>query len=257
MSRPIGAGRGVLGLLLLAILIVLVALPALAAEPSGSPAASADPTATAAPTPAPTAVPTPTAASTAAPTPAAAPTATRAPAATAEPDEDGESANPDKPAKEPKGAKAPENDVTITGTVATRTDADGQTEYTMAVGGKTLVLEAGPRWFFGNDHPLKAFVGKRVTITGSQRVGEDDVDVEAVNGTRLRAPGKPPWAGGWKRVGERHPGWTQEKWDRWQTKATERAKRFGTDCFPPGQCKEKPNKGGAAPDDVAGPDDRD
>ena len=49
--------------------------------------------------------------------------------------------------------------------------------------------------------------------------------------------------------------WTQEKWDRWQTKATERAKRLGTECFPPGQCKDKPNKGGATPDEVAGPDD--
>ena len=250
MSRPTGAGRGVLGLLLLAILIVLVALPTLAAEPSGSAAPSADPTATTAPTPTPTAAPT----ATPAPTATAAPAATSAPE---EPDEADESAKPGKPGKEPKGARAPENDVTITGTVATRTDAEGQTEYTMGVGGKTLVLEAGPRWFFGNDHPLKAFVGKRVTITGSQRVGEDEVDVETVDGTRLRAAGKPPWAGGWKRVGERHPGWTQEKWDRWQTKATERAKRSGTECFPPGQCKDKPNKGGAASDEAAGPDDRD
>jgi hypothetical protein len=229
MSRSTDAGRGVLGLLLLAILIVLVALPTLAAEPSGSAPASV------------------------------APTATAAPAATAEPadpDEDGDSAKPDKPAKEPKGAKAPENAVTITGTVATRTNADGDTEYTMVAGGKTLVLEAGPRWFFGSDHPLNAIVGKRVTITGSQRAGGDEVDVEAVNGTRLRAPGKPPWAGGWKRVGERHPGWTQEKSDRWQTKAAERAKRLGTDCFPPGQCKDKPNKGGGASDESAGPDDR-
>ena len=220
MSRRIDAGRGILSLLVVAILIVLVALPTLAAQPSGSPAASAAPAATPA----------------------------------TEPDE--EAAKPGKPAKEPKSAKTPANDVTITGTVATRTDADGATEYTMDVGGKTLILEAGPRWFHGTDHPLKAFVGKNVTITGSQRAGEDEVDVEAVNGNRLRAAGKPPWAGGWKRVGERHPGWTQEKWDRWQTKAAGRAKRLGTDCFPPGLCKDKPNKGGAASDDAAGPDDR-
>jgi opacity protein-like surface antigen len=43
--------------------------------------------------------------------------------------------------------------------------------------------------------------------------------------------GKPPWAGGWKRVGEGHPGWSQEKADRFKAK-------FG-DCFPPGQCKDK------------------
>lgn len=213
MSRPTSAGRGLLGLLVLAVLIVLVALPTLAAEPFESPAASADPTATAPPT-----------------------------------------AKPEKPPKAPKAAKTPANDVTITGTVATRTDARGQTEYTMVAGGRTLVLDAGPRWFFGNDHPLKAFVGKRVTITGSQRVGEDEVNVKAVNGTRLRAAGKPPWAGGWKRVGERHPGWTQEKWDRWQTRAAGKARALGTDCFPPGQCKVKPAKGGATSGDMTGPD---
>lgn len=237
MSRPTGAERGVLGLLSLAVLIILVALPTLAAEPSVSPAASAEPTASAAATPA--------------------PSATAAPAATAEPNEVEESAKPTKPPKEPKGpkaAKTPANDVTITGTVATRTHADGNTEYTMAAGGKTLVLEAGPRWYFGDDHPLKAFVGKRVTITGSQRAGDDEVDVEAVNGTRLRAAGKPPWAGGWKRVGQRHPGWSQEKWDRWQERAAARAERFGTDCFPPGQCKDKPGKRGATPGDMTGPD---
>ena len=247
MSRPTGAGRGLLGLLALAVLVILVALPTLAAEPSGSAPASADPTSSAAPTPAATAAPIAT----------AEPRATLAPAATAAPeelDEDDGSGKPDKPAKEPKGAKAPENAVTITGTVATRTDAEGQVEYTMVVAGETLVLDAGPPWFHGTNHPLKGFVGKRVTITGSQRAGEDEVDVETVNGTRLRAPGKPLWAGGWKRVGERHPGWTQEKWDRWQARAAGKAKQLGTDCFPPGQCKDKPNKGGAASDDMTNPD---
>jgi hypothetical protein len=247
MSRPTGAGRGLLGLLALAVLVVLVALPTLAAEPSGSAPASAEPTPSAAPTPAATAAPTATARATLAPAATAAPE---------EPDETVESGKPDKPAKEPKGAKTPENAVTITGTVATRTDAEGQVEYTMVVAGKTLVLEAGPRWFHGTNHPLKPFVGKRVTITGSQRVGEDEVDVETVDGTRLRPAGKPLWAGGWKRVGERHPGWTQEKWDRWQERAAGKAKQLGTDCFPPGQCKDKPNKDGAASDGTAGPDDR-
>lgn len=230
MSRPKGAGRGFLGLLALAVLIVFVALPTLAAEPSGSPVASAAPTAT------------------------AAPRATAAPAATAEPDKPDKSAKPEKSPKAPKAEKAPGIDVTITGTVATRTDADGNTEYTTVAGGRTLVLDAGPSWFHGANHPLKAFVGKRVTITGSQRAGEDEVDVDAVNGTRLRAAGKPPWAGGWKRVGERHPGWTQEKWDRWQAKAAAKARALGTDCFPPGQCKDKPGKRAAASDDMTGAD---
>ena len=245
MSRSKGVGRGLLDLLLLGGLIVLVAMPTLAAEPSASPSASAPPSATATATDAPTTAPTE--APTTAPTEA--PAATAVPAATAEPDE--ESA---KPEKAPKAKKAPGVDVTITGTVATRTDADGNTEYTTVAGGKTLVLEAGPAWFHGANNPLKPFVGERVTITGSQRPGEDEVDVEAVNGTSLRAAGKPPWAGGWKRVGERHPGWTQEKWDRWQARAAGKARALGTDCFPPGQCKDKPGKGGAASDDMTGPD---
>ena len=249
MSRSKGVGRGLLDLLLLAGLIVLVAMPTLAAEPSTSPSASAAPSATATATEAPTTAPTD------APAATAAPTATAAPAAEpAEPDEDDGTGKPEKSPKPGKADKAPEVEVTITGTVATRTDADGNTEYTTVAGGKTLVLEAGPSWFFGANHPLKPYVGKRVTIVGEQRAGEAEVDVKTVNGTRLRAEGKPPWAGGWKRVGERHPGWTQEKWDRWQTKAAGKAKALGTDCFPPGQCKDKPGKGGAASDDMTGPD---
>ena len=250
MSRSKGVGRGLLDLVLLGGLIVLVAMPTLAAEPSTSPSASTAPSATTAPTEAPTTAPTD------APAATAAPTATAAPATEPDedPDEDAGSSKPEKSPKPGKADKAPEVEVTITGTVATRTDADGNTEYTTVAGGKTLVLEAGPSWFYGANHPLKPYVGKRVTITGGQRAGEAEVDVKTVDGKRLRAEGKPPWAGGWKRVGERHPGWTQEKWDRWQAKAAGKAKALGTDCFPPGQCKDKPGKGGAASDDMTGPD---
>ena len=75
-----------------------------------------------------------------------------------------------------------------------------------------------------------------------------------VDGKRIRAEGKPPWAGGWKRVGERHPGWTQEKWDRWQAKMAGKAKALGVDCWPPGHCKDKPGKGAPASDDMTGAD---
>ena len=211
MSEPIRTRRGLLALAVLAVLIALVALPALAAEPSASPTVTAEPT--------------------------------------VQPRAAEESAKPDKTRKAPKAKKAPGVPVTITGTVASRTDADGRAEYTMSTGGQTLVLDGGPSWFYGDDHPLKAHVGKRVTITGSQRPGDLEVDVEAVDGQAIRAPGKPPWAGGWKRVGERHPGWTQEKWDRWQAKAAAKAKARGTDCFPPGQCKDKRTKGAAASGD--------
>lgn len=228
MSRPVtGPARSFLGLIVLVALAVVVALPALAADPSGSPDTSASATAPAA---------------------TAAPAATDAPKASDGPQK---SPKPDKPAKLDKGPGA---DVTLTGTVGTRTDADGATEYTLTTGGKTVVLEAGPAWFYGDDHPLKAYVGKRVTITGSQRGGADEVEVAAVDGKRLRAQGKPPWAGGWKRVGETHPGWSQEKWDRWQARMAARLDALGVDCWPPGRCKDKPGKGDAAADDLTGAD---
>jgi hypothetical protein len=249
MSRPsTGAARGVLGLLVLAALIALVALPALAADPSGSPAASESPSATAAPSPTAAPTPAPTATATAAPTATAVPQATNEPDATAEPEKS------PKPDKAPKAEKGPETEVTVTGTVGTRTDADGETEYTLTAGATLLVLDGGPSWFYGDDHPLKAYVGKRVTITGSQRAGQTELDVATVDGKRIRAEGKPLWAGGWKRVGERHPGWTQEKLDRWQAKAAGKAKALGVDCWPPGHCKDKPGKGGAAADDMTGAD---
>jgi hypothetical protein len=117
------------------------------------------------------------------------------------------------PGKGPKASKEPEVAVTLRGIVAATTDADGTTTYSMTSGGKTVRLDAGPSWFFGDKHPLAAFVGKTVTIVGGQR--SDEVDVESVDGIRLRAEGKPAWAGGWKAVGSAHPGWSQAKADRW------------------------------------------
>jgi hypothetical protein len=140
-----------------------------------------------------------------------------------------------KPSKGPKASKAPEVQVTIRGEVGSTTDAKGRLEFTLLAGGKTLRLSAGPSWFFGAKNPLLPFVGKTVTIVGEQR--GDEIDVVSVDGTALRAPGKPPWAGGWKVVGKIHPGWSQEKADRQAAKAKARA-----DCFPPGLCKDKPNK---------------
>ena len=137
-------------------------------------------------------------------------------------------------ARKGKGSETP---VTLTGTVATATDADGNTTYTLRSGGTTYTLEAGPPWFFGDNHPLKPYVGKSVTIVGEKAADSNEVDVETVDGKALREPGKPPWAGGWKVVGKRHPGWSQEKADRFKQK-------FG-DCFPPGQCKNKPGASAA------------
>jgi hypothetical protein len=194
-GRTISA-RGTGGLLAVVALVGLLALPVLAADPSPSSGVS----------------------------PAAEPTA--APAATAAPTE--------KPGKGPKPSKAPEVDVTATGTVGTRTAANGRTEYTLTTGSTVRVLSAGPPWFWGDDHPLASYVGKNVTVAGTTRSGGDEIDVLTVNGTAIREPGRPPWAGGWKAVGERHPGWSQDKADRWKAKAEAK----GVDCWPPGHCKE-------------------
>jgi hypothetical protein len=143
---------------------------------------------------------------------------------------------PDKAGKPEHEAEVP---VTVTGTVEATTDADGEIGYTLTSGGTTYALGAGPSWFWGDKHPLKAYVGKTVTITGEQAAGSAEVDVLTVDGKALREAGKPPWAGGWKVVGKAHPGWSQEKADRFKAK-------FG-DCFPPGQCKDKAPGPAAAP----------
>lgn len=138
--------------------------------------------------------------------------------------------------------KAPKAPITLNGTIRAIADADGETAYTLTDGGTTYTLEAGPPWFFGADHPLKPYVGKSVRVEGEVAEGSTEVEVISVDGVALREPGKPPWAGGWKVVGEAHPGWSQEKADRFDAK-------FG-DCFPPGQCKDKPNQGGPGDDEA-------
>ena len=135
------------------------------------------------------------------------------------------------PGKGPKESKEPETPVSVRGVVGSTTDADGHVQFTLTADGKTLKLSAGPPWFWGDKNPLKGSVGKTVTIAGSQR--GDEIDVDTVDGVAIREPGRPPWAGGWKAVGSAHPGWTQEKADRFKDKAKAR----GVDCWPPGQCK--------------------
>jgi hypothetical protein len=115
-----------------------------------------------------------------------------------------------KEAKQAKPDKGPELTTTITGTVTKGQDDKGRPSYAMTVGGTTWQLSAGPPWFLGDDNPLEASVGKRVTIVGTYHEGETDLSVDTVDGTTIRAAGKPPWAGGPKAVGERHPGWKGE-----------------------------------------------
>lgn len=152
-------------------------------------------------------------------------------------------------ATKPDKAHADKQSITITGTVELATSSNGEERYTLKDGGTTYQLEAGPPWFFGAKYPLKKFVGQKVTIEGAVAKGSTEVEVVSVNGTALREPGRPPWAGGWRVVGAAHPGWSQEKADRMQAK-------FG-DCFPPGQCKDKPNHaagGSGEPDESEGPE---
>lgn len=136
--------------------------------------------------------------------------------------------------KKAKVAKAP---ITISGTVSATTDDNGRREYRMSSGGTSYLLDGGPSWFYGEDHPLEKHVGKSVTIVGEVAEGATEVDVVTVDGTALREPGRPPWAGGWQRVGADHPGWSQEKADRMADKLERRKAKFG-DCFPPGLCKQ-------------------
>src|SRR5215210_237510 len=105
------------------------------------------------------------------------------------------SAKPDPPGQANKPPKAEKAPMTLNGTVAATTDADGRPSYTLASGGKTYTLEAGPSWFYGDNNPLKAYVGKSVKVIGEAAAGSTEVDVETVDGKALRAPGKPSWAG--------------------------------------------------------------
>jgi hypothetical protein len=170
--------------------------------PSGGPTASAPSAASQAP------------ASASAP----APTPTRAPQASQEPKPD-KSAKPERGPKDPNTPDAP---VTLRGTVAA-IQGGRWPEYTLAAGGKTYRLSAGPRWWWAANNPLAKFVGKAVTIGGEQESGSDEVDVLTINGTAIREPGRPPWAGGWKRVGAKHPGWAQWKVDKAAAKAAKDA----------------------------------
>ena len=136
-----------------------------------------------------------------------------------------------KPAATPKPAKTPDADEgpiqTLTGTLGTRTDADGDRDYVLG----DVELSVGPPWFWGTNNPLEQYVGSSVTVTGRMETNPpstnsngraNDADgpefeVCTINGTAVQAEGKPPWAGGPKAVGERHPGykgWSQGQANR-------------------------------------------
>jgi hypothetical protein len=138
------------------------------------------------------------------------PSASPVPSGQAKPDKSPNANKPDKAQKNAdKAAKAktPEVDVTIEGTVQQSTDGKGRPTFTLVAGGTTWELSAGPAWYWGAKNPLAAYVGKSVKIAGSHHEGSTELDVETVDGTAIRAAGKPPWAGGPWVVGPTHPGW--------------------------------------------------
>ncbi len=137
-----------------------------------------------------------------------------------------------KPDKAPKADKGPEVAVSVQGTVTKGADDKGRPTYSVTAGGKTWELSAGPSWFWGDKNPLDAFVGRSVAIAGSTHAGDTELDVETVDGTALRTPGKPPWAGGPWVVGETHPGWKPWMADGKPGKGLGREKA-------PGQLKDK------------------
>ena len=114
-----------------------------------------------------------------------------------------------KPSSSPdlEDRKAPELAVTVQGTVVKGADEQGRPTFSLTASGTTWSLSAGPPWFWGDKNPLAAYVGKTVTVVGSHPQGSQELDVDMVDGQALRAPGKPPWAGGPWVVGKIHPGW--------------------------------------------------
>jgi len=200
---------------------VLVAVPVLGVDPSRSPSTGTPPSAA-----------PPTAAASAHPSSAPASPAAN-PTASAKNDDDQQGGNSDKAAKPHDDKDTPEHAVTLTGLVGTAAGDDG--DFTLTVGSTVYTLDAGPKWWWGDASPLAASVGKRVTIDGELEDGSTDVDVLAVDGKQLRPAGRPPWAGGWKVVGPKHPGWAQWKVDK------QAAKGHGRDSAPGQQSGPSPS----------------
>src|SRR5438093_8336459 len=77
----------------------------------------------------------------------------------------------------------------------------------MTANGKTYQLEVGPPWWWGANNPLASKAGDVHDVTGEVEGSSNEIDVLSIDGTAVRQPGRPPWAGGPKEVGSKHPGW--------------------------------------------------
>lgn len=160
-----------------------------------------------------------------------------------------------KPAKVPKADRSPEVTVTVKGLVSSTKRADGTTDITIAADGKTLHLRVGPPWYVAATSPLTPFVGKTVTIVGEQ--DGDTIDVDTIDGVGVLGPGKPPWAGGWKKFGAGHPGWSQAKVDRQKAKDARKAAREAARaaCQAAGTCAADEPDESEAPEGSEAPDE--
>jgi hypothetical protein len=115
------------------------------------------------------------------------------------------------PTTNPTAGKAqkthkPEIAITVQGTIQKSAAQDGTTEFTMRANGTTYRLSDGPAWWWGANDPLAAYVGRTVEVVGKVAQGSTELDVQSFDGKALRVPGRPPWAGGPKAVGEKHLG---------------------------------------------------
>ena len=183
-----------------------IAIPVMGADPppSAGPSASADASSSTFPGASSSAAPSEPATP---PTESAQPSATPATVTTPKPDGTPDPASDSETKNGPKGDKELEVPVTVTGTVNQGTDGQGRPTYTLTAGTTTWELSAGPPWYWGDKNPLAAYVGKSVTVAGEAEQGGTELDVDTVDGKAIRAPGKPPWAGGPWAVGPTHPGW--------------------------------------------------
>ena len=134
-------------------------------------------------------------------------------------------ASPVGPAAAPRASAVPDDDatpeppiITLQGVLSEVVAVDGDRDYHIADATLGLVrLSVGPPWYWGANHPLAGLVGQTIVVTGrmddgrgrtdkakdktkdkvkAQDAAGPELDVYTVNGATIRAPGKPPWAGG-------------------------------------------------------------
>jgi hypothetical protein len=138
-------------------------------------------------------------------------------------------ASPTGLAAAPRASAAPDDDatpeppiITLQGVLSEVVAADGDRDYHIVdvTPGQMLGqvwLSVGPPWHWGANHPLAGLVGQTIIVTGrmddgrgrtdkakdktkdkvkAQDAAGPELDVYTVNGATIRAPGKPPWAGG-------------------------------------------------------------